>query len=180
MDIASGVQSRQLISSGSSSRCGSNLQSSVPTPTRNTSLMLISGLALVNRKSFTVAIFASTWVGTPPPRFWTEVVRRQTLPLYRHPVLVAQGQEKAAYIEPTDGSITDGDDHAWSSDPKVLSGGGGWRGLDSANLACSESVHGCPARTQMAAAQMTSKKSKGSSFHLLTLTIISGLLNFLG
>lgn len=34
------------------------------------------------------------------------------------------------YVEPTDGSITDSDDHAWSSDPKILSGGGGWRGLD--------------------------------------------------
>jgi hypothetical protein len=68
-------------------------------------------------------------VGTPSARFWTEVVRRRTLPLYRHPDLVPRGQEKAAYIE-TDGSITDGDDHAWSSNRKVLAGGGGWRELD--------------------------------------------------
>ncbi|KAJ7500459.1 hypothetical protein B0H11DRAFT_1714431 [Mycena galericulata] len=69
-------------------------------------------------------------VGTPPPKFWTEVVRRRTMPLYRHPVLVPRGEERASYIEPTDGSITDGDDHAWSSNSKILAGGGGWRDLD--------------------------------------------------
>ncbi|KAJ7760171.1 hypothetical protein B0H14DRAFT_2476181, partial [Mycena olivaceomarginata] len=69
-------------------------------------------------------------VGTPPANFWTQVVRRRTLPLYRHPILVPRDQDQSAYIEPTDGSITDGDDHAWSYDPKVLTGGGGWRELD--------------------------------------------------
>ncbi|KAJ7823670.1 hypothetical protein B0H13DRAFT_2375936 [Mycena leptocephala] len=69
-------------------------------------------------------------VGHPPPRFWTEMVRRRTLPLYRHPCLVPRGEEKAQYIEPTDGSISDGDDHAWSTDPKVLAGDGGWQNLD--------------------------------------------------
>jgi hypothetical protein len=42
-------------------------------------------------------------VAHPPPRFWTEVVRRRTLPLYRHPCLVSRGEEKEQYIEPTDG-----------------------------------------------------------------------------
>ncbi|KAJ7873253.1 hypothetical protein B0H14DRAFT_2569783 [Mycena olivaceomarginata] len=55
-------------------------------------------------------------VGHPPAQFWTEVVRRRTLPPYRHPFLVPRGEEHAQYIEPTDGSITDGDDHAWSAD----------------------------------------------------------------
>ncbi|KAJ6592145.1 hypothetical protein DFH09DRAFT_1136732, partial [Mycena vulgaris] len=69
-------------------------------------------------------------VGHPPAQFCTEVVRRRTLPLYRHPALVPWGQQHAEYMEPTDGSITDGDDHLWSSDPKLLPGGGGWRELE--------------------------------------------------
>ncbi|KAJ7026511.1 hypothetical protein C8F04DRAFT_1212608 [Mycena alexandri] len=55
-------------------------------------------------------------VGHPPPKFWTQVMCRRTLPLYRHPALVPRSQEKSQYVEPTDGSITDGDDHAWSGD----------------------------------------------------------------
>jgi hypothetical protein len=38
-------------------------------------------------------------------------------------------KKRRQYSEP-DGSITDGDDHAWSSNRKVLAGGGGWRNLD--------------------------------------------------
>ncbi|KAJ7763778.1 hypothetical protein B0H16DRAFT_1801158 [Mycena metata] len=68
-------------------------------------------------------------VGHPSPEFWTQVVRRRTQPLYRHPALVPRGQEKSKYIEPSDGSITDGDDHALV-DPGVLAGGGGWRDLN--------------------------------------------------
>ncbi|KAJ7679517.1 hypothetical protein DFH06DRAFT_1316415 [Mycena polygramma] len=56
--------------------------------------------------------------------------RRRTLPLYRHPVLVPRDQARGKYIEPADGSITDGDDHAWSANPEMLAGGGGWRDLD--------------------------------------------------
>ncbi|KAJ6466767.1 hypothetical protein C8R45DRAFT_1171983 [Mycena sanguinolenta] len=69
-------------------------------------------------------------VGHPPPRLWTEVVHRRKLPLYRHPALVVRGEENLEYINPADGSITDGDDHAWSADPNFLTGGGGWRTLD--------------------------------------------------
>jgi hypothetical protein len=56
-----------------------------------------------------------------------EVVRRHTLPFYRHPALVIPGSQ---WIEPTDGSITDGDDHAFSTRADVLTGGGGWRKPD--------------------------------------------------
>ncbi|KAJ7212430.1 hypothetical protein C8J57DRAFT_1539109 [Mycena rebaudengoi] len=69
-------------------------------------------------------------VETPPAQFWTQVVRRRTLPLYRHPALVPRGQEPAEYMEPTDGSISDGDDHAISAKGTALAGGGGWRELD--------------------------------------------------
>ncbi|KAJ7506426.1 hypothetical protein B0H11DRAFT_1973900 [Mycena galericulata] len=56
-------------------------------------------------------------VPSPPMRFWNQVVRRQfrrrTVPLHRHPDLTAINAEMdGQYIEPLDGSITDGDDHA--------------------------------------------------------------------
>ncbi|KAJ7679837.1 hypothetical protein B0H17DRAFT_1138976 [Mycena rosella] len=69
-------------------------------------------------------------VPPPPPCFWTEVVSRRTVPLYRHPALVPIGEESSAYIETIDGSITDRDDHGWSGNPEMLEGEGGWRNLD--------------------------------------------------
>ncbi|KAJ7802031.1 hypothetical protein B0H14DRAFT_2614794 [Mycena olivaceomarginata] len=63
----------------------------------------------------------------PPAKFWMEVVRRRTLPLYCHPALVIPGSQ---WIEPADGSITDGDDHGLRTRSNVLAGGGGWRELD--------------------------------------------------
>ncbi|KAJ7173524.1 hypothetical protein C8R46DRAFT_892769 [Mycena filopes] len=69
-------------------------------------------------------------VGHPPPQFWTRVVRRRKQPLYCDPALFARGREQPNYIEPVDGSITDGDDHVLSGDSTVLGGGGGWRDLD--------------------------------------------------
>jgi MULE transposase domain len=66
-------------------------------------------------------------VNPPEKRFWREVVRRRTLPIYQHPALTAKGlPERVAYVEP-DGSISDGDDHIWSGDHNILKGGGGWR-----------------------------------------------------
>ncbi|KAJ7790885.1 hypothetical protein B0H14DRAFT_3568406 [Mycena olivaceomarginata] len=73
-------------------------------------------------------------IGHPPVRFWTDVIRRRTLPLYRHPALVPRGQENASYVEPANRSITDGDDHAWSADPNFLAGSRGWRNLDFSTL----------------------------------------------
>jgi hypothetical protein len=49
--------------------------------------------------------------------------------LYRHSALVPRAQAPAEYIEPTDGSITDGDDHAWSGNSELLAGGE-WRNFD--------------------------------------------------
>ncbi|KAJ7766988.1 hypothetical protein DFH07DRAFT_1058567 [Mycena maculata] len=69
-------------------------------------------------------------VGPLPAKFWGQVICRRTVPLCRHPALVAKNQEMGKYVEPTDGSITDGDDHAWSGDHAVLEGGGGWRDFD--------------------------------------------------
>ncbi|KAJ7685795.1 hypothetical protein DFH06DRAFT_1264847 [Mycena polygramma] len=59
-------------------------------------------------------------VGSLPPYFWCEVVRRRTVPLYRHPLLVAKDEEPEEYLEPTDGNVTDGDDHAWFRNRSVL------------------------------------------------------------
>lgn len=59
---------------------------------------------------------------TPPEiRFWRHVIRRRTTPLYRHPHLVPTG-----YSHADDGGITDGDDHIWTGDVEMLSGGR-WR-----------------------------------------------------
>ncbi|KAJ7444276.1 hypothetical protein B0H11DRAFT_2342886, partial [Mycena galericulata] len=70
-------------------------------------------------------------VPSPPMRFWNQVVRRRTVPLYRHPDLIAINAEMdGQYIEPLDGSITDGDDHAWSGNPAILGGNGGWQEFD--------------------------------------------------
>ncbi|KAJ6568815.1 hypothetical protein B0H19DRAFT_872078, partial [Mycena capillaripes] len=59
-------------------------------------------------------------IGLPPAHFWGQVVRRRTVPLYRHPLLVSKDEEPGQYVEPTDGNITDGDDHAWSGDRTAL------------------------------------------------------------
>ncbi|KAG9045114.1 hypothetical protein FS837_007016 [Tulasnella sp. UAMH 9824] len=50
-------------------------------------------------------------VPTPPPNFFTEVVWRRTMPLYRHPALHQLGTSPGKYWHAEDGSITDGDDH---------------------------------------------------------------------
>ncbi|KAJ7321352.1 hypothetical protein DFH08DRAFT_941974 [Mycena albidolilacea] len=63
----------------------------------------------------------------PPAKFWMEVVHHRTLPLYHHPALVIPGSQ---WIEPADGSITDGDDHVFRTRTNVLAGGGGWRELN--------------------------------------------------
>ncbi|KAG8912440.1 hypothetical protein FRC01_005099 [Tulasnella sp. 417] len=50
-------------------------------------------------------------VPKPPPNFFTEVVRRRTKPLYRHPALHQLGTSPGEYWRAEDGSITEGDDH---------------------------------------------------------------------
>ena len=72
-------------------------------------------------------------VPSPPVRFWGEVHRRRVLPIYQHPALVhklidGSGIESVDYIEPS-GDITDGDDHIWSGDQKILVGGGRYKDL---------------------------------------------------
>lgn len=69
-------------------------------------------------------------VPPPPMRFWRQVVRRRTSPLYHHPALVsfhADGMDE--YASPDEGSITDGDDHVWLGNPKALVDGQ-WRDFD--------------------------------------------------
>ncbi|KAJ6592053.1 hypothetical protein DFH09DRAFT_1073124 [Mycena vulgaris] len=64
-------------------------------------------------------------------KIWTHMKYYTDLfPLYRHPALVPIDAEAGQYIEPIDGSITDGDDHAWSGNPEMLEGGGGWQDFD--------------------------------------------------
>jgi hypothetical protein len=80
----------------------------------------------------------------PPIRFWREEHRRRVLPIYQHPVLdqkvvdhdgngiesadIDMDHDSDDYIEPS-GDITDGDDHIWSGNRKILLGGGGYKDL---------------------------------------------------
>ncbi|KAJ7171174.1 hypothetical protein C8R46DRAFT_1262353, partial [Mycena filopes] len=63
-------------------------------------------------------------VGEVPPIFFIQVVRRRTLPFYRHRALTGVDASSDS------GSITDGDDNTWSGNPATLRGGGGWRDFD--------------------------------------------------
>jgi hypothetical protein len=74
-------------------------------------------------------------VPTPPIKFWGAIVRRRTIPLYQHPALTLKNEDsipsyERAYVDPDDGSITDGDAHIWVGNPDILKGGGGWRDFD--------------------------------------------------
>lgn len=63
------------------------------------------------------------------------MVRRRTVPLYRHPCLRPNGQPVTASPNPEEGSITDGDDHVSLGDQTLLRrgqggpGGAGWVGI---------------------------------------------------
>jgi hypothetical protein len=58
-------------------------------------------------------------VSEPDIWFWRHVIRYHKAPLYCHPHLLPSG-----YPEPTDsGSIADSDDHIWTGDIAMLSGG---------------------------------------------------------
>jgi hypothetical protein len=76
----------------------------------------------------------------PPPRFWRQVVRRRTVPFYQHPVLQSISNPSSGdttvdeFVDVNAGSITDGDDHKWLGDMKVLTDGG-WRKLNETNKA---------------------------------------------
>lgn len=68
-------------------------------------------------------------VPTPEPKFFTEVVRRRTVPLYRHRCLHPLGVVQE--YSPQDGSVSDGDDHEYLGRTDVLRSaggvdGGGW------------------------------------------------------
>jgi hypothetical protein len=77
-------------------------------------------------------------VPRPPIKFWGQIYRRRTTPIYRHPALVptleSQPWAEQEYVDPDDGCITDGDDHVWVGNPEVLKGGGGWRDFDVTSL----------------------------------------------
>jgi hypothetical protein len=77
----------------------------------------------------------------PPSKFWGEIYRRRTVPFYRHPEICPEGTVKRPrYIDPDDGSITEGDDHLVSGNPKLLRSGGGWRDIEEGKKAYIESL----------------------------------------
>ena len=61
----------------------------------------------------------------PPLKFWRKVIRRRVIPIYRHPALVRKADNDGpgpatSYVDPDDGSITDGDDHLHLGNPGVF------------------------------------------------------------
>jgi len=68
-------------------------------------------------------------VSEPDIRFWRHVVRRRRAPLYRHHHLLPSGYPES----PDNGTITDGDDHVWTGDVAMLSGGR-WRTITTEQL----------------------------------------------
>jgi hypothetical protein len=71
-------------------------------------------------------------VPDPPSTFWGEIYRRRVVPFYRHPAICPENTARRRvprYIDPDDGSITEGDDHLTSGNPKLLQGGGDWKGI---------------------------------------------------
>ncbi|KAJ7582034.1 hypothetical protein C8J56DRAFT_727605, partial [Mycena floridula] len=62
-------------------------------------------------------------VPAPSIKFWQQVSRRRTSPLYRHPELQRrENGDLGEYIEPNGGNITDGDDQVWTGDAEMLKG----------------------------------------------------------
>ncbi|KAG8894884.1 hypothetical protein FRB99_000926 [Tulasnella sp. 403] len=59
-------------------------------------------------------------VAPPPPKFFSEVVHRRTVPLYHHPLLGQLGNNPLSYSASFDGSIMDGDDHDGISSKEEL------------------------------------------------------------
>ncbi|RDX42199.1 hypothetical protein OH76DRAFT_1320566, partial [Lentinus brumalis] len=53
-----------------------------------------------------------------PIKFWRDIYRRRTTPLYRHPDVQSSDSENSTepYPNADDGTITDGDDHVWLGD----------------------------------------------------------------
>ena len=73
-------------------------------------------------------------VPPPPIKFWSQIVRRRCVPIYRHPCLHQMGGVGMAYLDAFDGCVTDGDDHDGIWGPDILEKpewtfeeGGGWR-----------------------------------------------------
>jgi hypothetical protein len=62
-------------------------------------------------------------VGMPSNKFWVEIYRRRTMPIYRHPELHPIGEEIGSYDDVDEGGISEGDDVVWSGDKTVLSSG---------------------------------------------------------
>ncbi|KAF9476024.1 hypothetical protein BDN70DRAFT_935408 [Pholiota conissans] len=69
-------------------------------------------------------------VGHPDKSLWKSLTRRRVSPLYRHPLLRSTVDESygGEFIEP-DGTVTDGDDFAWSGDVSKLGNREGWEML---------------------------------------------------
>lgn len=67
-------------------------------------------------------------VSQPPHTFFAQVFRRRVRPLYRHPALCHIDAPAAPWLNPDDGSITDGDDHNYLGDELMLTNGN-WRAL---------------------------------------------------
>lgn len=68
-------------------------------------------------------------VPNPSAKFWIQLSRRRTLPIYQHPELHAIDQPSPPFRDPDAGTISEGDDQNFLGDPEMLSSGEAWQNL---------------------------------------------------
>lgn len=84
------------------------------------------------RQKYSAYCICKHLVQAVPPvsaKFWIQISRRRTIPIYQHPELHAIGQPPPPYRNPDDGTISEGDDQNFLGDPEMLKSGENWQDL---------------------------------------------------
>lgn len=62
-------------------------------------------------------------------KFWIQISRRRTIPIYQHLELHAHGQPRPPFRDPDAGTISEGDDQNFLGDPEMLMRGEAWQNM---------------------------------------------------
>lgn len=68
-------------------------------------------------------------VPKPSAKFWIQISRRRTVPIYQHPELHAHGGTHPAFRDPDAGTISEGDDQNFLGNPEMLTRGEDWQNM---------------------------------------------------